>query len=86
MDTGVGVPRHPLFFLGWVRRGEKKKASRRRGWRLWGKHKAAAGTEEAVSVSVRSVWRLGCSPRRRPTASQEAVEHLPQSRLDRLNM
>ncbi len=82
MDTGVGVPRHPLFFLGWVRRGEKKKASRRRGWRrwrLWGKQKAATGTE-AVSVSVRSVWRLGCSPRRRPTASQEAVEHLLQSR------
>lgn len=52
LDTGVGVPRHPLFFLGWSRRGEKKGAAPRRRWWPWGRREAASSVEEAVTVGA----------------------------------
>lgn len=52
LDTGVGVPRHPLFFLGWSRRGEKKGAAPRRRWWPWGRREAASSVEEAVTIPV----------------------------------
>lgn len=43
MDTGVGVPRHPLFFLGRFRGGAKK-------------GKAAGDTADTVTVSEGRSW------------------------------
>lgn len=55
VDTGVGVRRHPLFFLGRFRGGAKKA------------RKHAGGSEDAVTVRCLAGWRMQVALRQTPT-------------------
>lgn len=60
LDTGVGVPRHPLFFLGGnKKRGGKHRQRAARGCWPW-RRGGADSSEEAVTVSWAGAGTLGC--------------------------
>lgn len=68
LDTGAGVPRHPLFFLGrWREGGKKSKGGK-------GAAAVAPGGDGDDGVAVRCAPALGC---RRPCSCVGAAAERP---------